>query len=163
LDIQLANGRSAVAEKPLFRRRFFLFKKKKPSVAIGSHKDGVPSTQEIEQYLMKITFQFLHDSEKLVTRIAPRYSFSFTLAEQYLMKITNLDRMPTQARHFTDKTLPLFMVFLQIKSALQRVPRFHLDGGSQPWLLNVGFDPTVPLSGGGPTPHFPSYSGDSIA
>ena len=54
MDIQLANGRAAGAEKPLFRRRFFLFKKKKPSVAIGSHKDGVPSTQEIEQYLMKM-------------------------------------------------------------------------------------------------------------
>ena len=30
----------------------------------------------------------------------------------------------------------------------------YLGAGSKPWFLNVGFDPTVPLSGGGPTPHF---------
>ena len=33
-----------------------------------------------------------------------------------------------------------------------------LGAGSKPWLLNVGFDPMVTFSGGGPTPHFPSDS-----
>ena len=34
----------------------------------------------------------------------------------------------------------------------------YLGAGSKPLLLNVGFDPTVPLSRGGPTPHFPTDS-----
>ena len=31
----------------------------------------------------------------------------------------------------------------------------YLGAGSKPWLLNVGFDPTITLSGGGPIRHFP--------
>ena len=34
----------------------------------------------------------------------------------------------------------------------------YLGASSKPWFFNVGFDPTVPFSGGGPTPHFPADS-----
>ena len=34
----------------------------------------------------------------------------------------------------------------------------YLGAGSKPWLLNVGFDPMIQLSWGGPTPHFPANS-----